>query len=392
MNGPLEGVRVIELGRYIAAPYAATQLADLGADVIKVEDPGHGDPMRRWQGGDRPYSPQFAAYNRGKRGVTVDLRGEQGRRVMAALLSEADVLIENFRPGVTARLGISPEDTMATYPRLIHASITGFGHNGPYSQRPSFDTIISAYSGLYSQLFDPSAPRPVGPAFSDLLAGLFAVQAILAALHERESSGRGQHLDSSMLAAAIGFLAEPALNVLDTGEVTHANTRQRRAQSYGVLDRDGRPFVVHLSVPEKFWIGLTEVIGQPELRDDPRFATRQGRYDNYAELDLVLRDAMVAKTREEWFRMLEAHDVPHAPVNDMGEVFEDEQVQFMDLVREVPVPGWEPMRSPRPPVRFSRTDADLTRSAPLLGQHNEALAAALDLPAAWFRTQDEEPA
>lgn len=368
MVGPLHDVRVLEVGRFIAAPFAGALLGDLGADVIKIEDPKGGDPMRRWQSADRPYSPQFAVYNRNKRGVALDLRTEDGREAFLRLAENADVVLENFRPGVCQRLGIDYASVAARNPQIVYASITGFGSDGPYATRAAFDTIISALSGLYSQILDAQDPRPVGPAFSDLLSGLFSVVGVVSALHGRERSGRGQHVDTSMLLSLLGFLAEPAVNYLDTGEMTYADTRQRRAQAYACLDRDGKPFVVHLSVPEKFWVALTEVLERPDLREDARFATRQDRYDNYADLDRELKSAARARTREEWSKLLEENDVPHAPILGYDEVLDDPQVRAMEVTTDVPI-GDTIMTLLKPAFRLSGDVCEVSRSAPDLGEH-----------------------
>lgn len=371
-DGPLSGVRVIELGRYIAAPYAGKLLADLGADVVKVEDTTRGDPMRVWQSGDRPYSPQFAAYNRNKRGVTLDVKTAAGRDILLRMLDGADVLLENFRPGVTDRLGVGWDVVSSRNPKLIYCSVTGFGSAGPYVHRPAYDTIISAMSGMYGMILDPSAPRPVGPAFSDLLSGQFAALSIVAALHHRSATGSGQRIDVSMLGAVIGFVTEAATTFLDTGEITARDTRQRRAQAYGLVSSDALPFVVHMSVPEKFWVALTDAMGIPGLRDDPRFATRQDRYDNYDALDAELKAAAAKRTRAEWMEILATADMPHAPVNTIDEVFDDPQVRTMDLVEELaPADGARPVRMAGRFAAMSQTPIATHRLAPGYGEHND---------------------
>jgi len=377
-DGPLSGVRVLELSQYIAAPVAGKALGEMGADVVKIENPRGGDPMRYWQSGDRPYSPQFAAYNRNKRGITIDLKDDDGRALFLRLASDADVVLENFRPGVMDRLGVGFETLSRLNDRLIHCAITGFGATGPYASRPAYDTVISAMSGMYSQIIDVEHPRPVGPAFSDLLAGAFAVQGILAALYARERTGRGQFVDASMLPAMLGFLVEPASVFLDMGEVTIPQTRQRRAQAYGAVSSDGLPFVIHLSVPEKFWIAVTDAIGRPDLRDDPRFSDRGARHDHYADLDAVFKEAFLAKTRAEWFSTLEAADVPHAPIHGFDTVFDDPQVGHLGIVTEIDMPdGQRPLRQVGPPFSLSDTPVVADTRAPLLGEHtNDVLAEA----------------
>ncbi len=375
--GPLAGVRVVEIGRYIAAPFAGRQLADLGADVIKVEDPEGGDPMRRWEGGSRAFSPQFAAYNAGKRSVALDLKSEQGRDALLALCATADVLLENFRPGVMERLGVGSAVLLGANPRLIYCCLTGFGSVGPYAERPSYDTVISAMGGLYSTIMPASSPSPVGPAMSDLLSGLFAVQGVLAALHHRAATGQGQVVDVTMLGSVLGFLTEATTSTLETGELLEPHTRQRRAQAYGAVDSEGKAFVVHLSVPEKFWLALLDALETPEWRDDARFVDRAARYLNYADLDALIKQVARTRSREEWFARFEARDLPHGPINTLADVVEDEQVAAAGLLADVPFPDGPPMRMTRPPARFSLSPTPAGRPAPGLGQHTDEVLAQL---------------
>lgn len=373
--GPLAGIRVLELGRYIAAPFAGRLLADLGATVVKVEDPAGGDPMRSWESGSRPYSPQFAAYNHSKCAVTLDLREVSDREVLRDLVRDADVLLENFRPGVMARRGLAAEQLLVENPRLIYCALTGFGSTGPYAGRPTYDTVVSAMSGLYSVLLPLDSAAPIGPAMSDLLAGMFAVQGVLAALHSRDGSGRGQILDVTMLGSAIGFLGEAVTSAAETGEMIEPNTRQRRAQAYGAVDRDGRAFVVHLSVPEKFWRALCEAMGRPDWLDDPRLATRQDRYDHYDVLESLIRAQARSRTRDEWFDAFLANDLPHAPLNTFLDLAQDEQVAAMGLLVPVTMEDGAapPMTFAGPPVRFSDTPTGPPRPAPLLGADDALL-------------------
>lgn len=374
MSGALEGVRVLELSRYIAAPVAGKLLGELGADVVKVEPPGTGDPMRHWQSGDRAHSPQFAVYNRTKRGITLDLKKPGGAEAFLRLADSSDVVLENFRPGVMDRLGIGWETLSARNPRLVYCAITGFGASGPYAARPAYDTVISAMGGLFSQLIDLGQPQPVGPAFSDLLAGLSAAHGILAALLERTETGRGQFVDVSMLRSVVGLLAEPGSVFLDQGQVTLANTRQRRAQAYGMVSADGLPFVVHMSVPEKFWLAVTEVFDLVPLRQDPRFVDRAARHDNYAALDQILKSAALRRNRDEWFRALDEADVPHGPINGFDELFDDPQIAELGIVESVEMgQGERPLSQVGPQFQLSSSPLRITPPAPDLGEHTESV-------------------
>ncbi|AMB60102.1 CaiB/BaiF CoA transferase family protein [Microterricola viridarii] len=370
--GPLRGIRVIELGQYISGPYASKLLADLGADVIKVEAP-EGDPMRRWEG-NGTMSPQFAAYNRGKRGVTLDLKSAEGLDDLLELARTADVLIENFRPGVAARLGFGPDVLHDLNPRLITCSITGFGGGGPYAKRPAYDTVISAVGAMYSQVVPADTLRPLGPAFSDLLSGLSASQAVLAALHarsERGEAGEGEHLEVSMVGSLIDFLTEAASTFLETGQVAGPDSRPRRAQAYACVGSDGKAFVIHMSVPEKFWTGLVAVLGAPELASDSRFDTREGRVHNYDALDAELKAITERMPRQHWLDALAAADIPHGPLNTVADLFDDPQVASMGLVEEITGHDGTPLRVPAPSTIFHRSGRPALHAAPGLGADNE---------------------
>ncbi|GAA1795397.1 CaiB/BaiF CoA transferase family protein [Agromyces lapidis] len=369
--GPLAGIRVIELGQYISGPYAAKLLADLGADVVKVESPG-GDPMRRWEGRGT-MSPQFAAYNRGKRAVVLDLKSERGLAELLRLAGDADVLIENFRPGVARRLGFGPEVLRERNPRLVSCAITGFGADGPYAARPAYDTVISAVGGMYSQVVPEHILRPLGPAFSDLLSGMQAAQAVLAALHARNATGHGEHIEVSMVGSLIDFLTEAASTYLETGQVAGPHSRPRRAQAYACRGSDGRAFVVHMSVPEKFWTGLLDVLEHPELAEDPRFASREARVANYDALDALLKAITARMPRQHWLDRLAAHDIPHGPLNTVAELFDDPQIASMGLVEEIDGHEGTPLRVPVPSTRFSRSGRPRIHAAPGLGEHDAEL-------------------
>jgi formyl-CoA transferase len=377
-GGPLAGLRVVEIGQYISGPYAAKLLADMGADVTRVESPD-GDPMRRWEGGGQGgYSPQFRAYNRNKSAVSVDLKSPEGLAAVQRLAADADVLIENFRPGVATRLGLGPDALLAANPRLVYCSVTGFGPSGPYARKPAYDTVVSAIGGMYSQILPPDALTPAGPAFSDLLSGSSAVHAILAALHARERTGRGQHVEVSMVGALLDFLTEATSTYLQTGLASGPHTRPRRAQAYACVGSDGKGLVIHMSVPEKFWTGLLDVIERPDLATDPRFATREGRVANYDELDEVIKAEVAKQPRAHWLDRLAEHDIPHGPLNTVADVFDDEQVAAMDLLVQVADASGEPHAMPRHSTTFHGSGQPAYRAAPLHGADNDRLLSADD--------------
>ena len=331
---PLAGVRVIEVATFITGPYAGMLLAALGADVLKVEPPGAGDPFRLWAGND--VSPRFTAFNRGKRSICLDLRSDGGREVLRRLVTDADALIENHRPGVMRRLGMDYEVLSGLNPRLIYCSISGFGQDGPSAGRPAYDQVGQAVSGLMSLLTDGQrTPTPVGPTFSDSLTGLFSVIGVLSALHARAASHRGQHVRTSMLQATLGFLVEPIAHLAATGQNPGPYTRPHQSQSYGFRTADGTSLVVHLSTPDKFWHGFLRALGCEHLAQDPRFASYSSRVANYAEIEATLAPVFATRPREEWLVRLQEQDVPCAPVNSLEDALADAQVAHLKLAHRI---------------------------------------------------------
>jgi len=367
---PLAGVRVIEVATFITGPYAGMLLAALGADVVKIEPPGPGDPFRLWSGGDT--SPRFTAFNRGKRSMCVDLRHAASREVVHRLVMGADVLIENHRPGVMRRLGIDYESLSALNPRLIYCSISGFGQDGPSAGRPAYDQVGQAISGLMSLLTDGEhTPTPVGPTFSDSLTGLFSVIGILSALNARASSQHGQHVRTSMLQATLGFLVEPIAHLAATGENPGPYTRPHQSQSYGFRTSDGTSLVIHLSTPDKFWHGFLRALGCEQLAHDPRFANYASRVAAYAQIEAILAPIFATRPREEWLTRLQEQDVPCAPVNSVQDALADAQVAHLKLARQIGQREWEVAL----PVELQGVVA--TGPAPRPGQHTDELLDAL---------------
>ena len=376
MAGPLDGVRVLEVASFISGPYAAMLLADLGAEVIKVEPPGTGDPFRGWgerQGGERP---QFAAYNRGKKSVTLDLRNDLARRTYLALAKRADVVVENFRPGTAERMGIGDATLREANPRLVYCAMTGVGSSGPASHRPIYDAIGQALSGLWSVLTDLDDPEPIGPPMSDQLTGLYAAYGILAALAARERTGKGQRIEVSMLSASMAFLTEPLANYLLLGEVSDLRSRPRRSQSYAFVARDGKPFAIHLSSPPKFWEALTEAVERPDLLADARFATKADRVKRYDALRATLEETFRTRDRAEWLARLERCDVPAAPINDIAEAVADPQARHIGMVRTFGS-GDRARRLVGFPVAFAATPGEPGLPPPDLGEHTTAVLAEL---------------
>jgi crotonobetainyl-CoA:carnitine CoA-transferase CaiB-like acyl-CoA transferase len=372
VSGALSGIKVLEMANFISGPYAAMLLADLGADVIKVEMPGSGDPFRGWGAREGKDLPQFAAYNRSKRSVTINLQTEDGREVFRRLGVRTDVLIENFRPGYLDRLGIGYEALREENPALIYCAITGMGSSGPYRNRPTYDAIATAMSGFWSVLTDLQQPKPIGPAMSDQLAGLYAAYGVLAALVARGARGSGQKLEISMLSACMAFMTEPIANYLTDGELANQDSRPHRSQSYAFVAADGLPLAIHLSTPPKFWEGLAHAVGRPELIDDPRFRTKADRIKHYAVLREELADIFRTRPRAEWLDALQAHDVPSAPIYNVAEALEDPQAQHIGMIQTFGA-GDRAKQLVGYPVAFAETPSQPGLPPPDLGQDTAAV-------------------
>lgn len=373
MSAALAGITVLEFADYVTGPYAAVLLADLGARVIKIEAPDRGDPFRGWGSGG--YSPTFRSVNRSKESIALDLRSDEGASVARRLAERADVFIENHRPGVAARLGLGYEPLRAANARLVYCSISGFGQDGPYRDRPGYDTIGQAMGGLLGLLTDARAPKPMGISLSDHLAGLFAAYGILGALVERERTGHGQLVETSLLQATVAFVGENAARYFDTGVVPDREHRTHIAQVYAFAAGDALPFVIHLSSPQKFFAALAAAIDRSDLVADPRFADHEARIAHYDELDELLRGIFAAQPRARWLERLEAHDVPAAAINNMAEVFADSQVQGLQMVEEVVHPTAGPSRLVRNGVNLGEHGRGKGAVAPppLLGEHTAAI-------------------
>lgn len=372
----LDGISVLEFANYVSGPYAGMMLADLGAEVIKIEPPGGGDPFRGWGAAD--YSATFGSVNRNKKSVILDLKSEDGRAAALALASRADVLIENYRAGAMARLGLDYESLKHVNPRLIYLSITGFGSTGPYAERAGYDTVGQAMSGLLSVLTNPSKPEPMGISLSDHLTGMMAAYGVLGALMARERTGRGQRVETSLLAATIAFLGENAARFFETGKRPTRETRARSAQVYAFMDVRERGFVVHLSSPPKFWQGLTIAAGHPEWQEDPKFRTKKDRQENYHLLHEALAGVFRQNEREHWLDVLRKNDVPSAPIYTLDEVFADPQVQHLGLKRELPHPKIGHVSLVGGGITLSDTPAEIRSVAPAYGEHTDEILARVE--------------
>jgi formyl-CoA transferase len=375
MGGALAGIKVIETASYVTGPFAAQLLADLGADVIKVEEPQRGDPFRGW--GERNYSSTFCSLNRNKKSVTLDFRSDAGRDVLLQLLTSADVFIQNFRPGVLDKRGLGYEAVKKLNAKIVYCSISGFGPKGPYRDMPGYDTIGQARSGLLSLLTDPGQPRGMGISFSDHLTGMYACYGVLGALMNRTISGEGQHVETSLLRASVSFIGENAARYFETGHVPRRKHRTTTAGVFAFEDQDGLAFVLHMSSPDKFWLGLFDVVGKPEWAQDPRFNNRKSRVENYDALNEQLAPIFRAGKRDDWLRRLIAKDVPAAPINTLDEVFADPQVKTYGFPIEVEHAQMGKMLLIGNAVDMSRTPPTIDRPPPVLGEQTEEVLMAL---------------
>jgi crotonobetainyl-CoA:carnitine CoA-transferase CaiB-like acyl-CoA transferase len=379
MLSVLKGVRVVEQGTFITGPCAGMMLADLGADVVKVESPS-GDPYRSYQGGQ--YSPHFQAYNRNKRSVVLDMGASADRGLFDTLVRDADVYIQNFRPGTAERLGAGASRLHELNPKLVYCSISGFGASGPYADRPSYDSVAQALSGFLSVVVDRDRPRFLGPALADAITGVYAAYGVLGALFERTRSGHGRLVEVSMLEAMAHFVVEPFAAWFALSKAPTSSDRPRLAQAYILRTADGGLIAIHLSSLEKFWQGLTAALGSERLSGDERFRTRQGRIDHYEALGAEL-DALFSKQpTAHWAERLGRHDVPFAPINDIDDVVEDPQVQHLGLVVPVTSPH-DAKHAVRPAIQYDGARATSVTGAPLLDEHGPSIREALANGGAW---------
>jgi crotonobetainyl-CoA:carnitine CoA-transferase CaiB-like acyl-CoA transferase len=375
MAGVLAGIRVVEQGTFITGPAAGMLLADLGADVIKLEQPDKGDPFRAFKGG--LYSPHFQTYNRNKRSVTLDTRSAQGLPDFDALIGSADVFIQNFRPGVAERLNAGETRLRALNPRLVYCAISGFGSDGPAAGRPAYDTVAQAASGFLGLLINPANPRVVGPAIADALTGFYAAYGILGALHQRTRTGQGCAVTVSMLEAMAHFNLDAFTHYLSEGEVMGPYSRPSVSQSYVLECADGKWIALHMSSPEKFWQGLATAIERPELFQESAFRRREDRIANHEALIALLRDIFKTRTRGQWCERLQAQDVPHAPVYDTSEALNDPQARHLELEVSTRHPVMGEFRTVRSPVSFDGVRPTTVSAPPVLGEHTDEVMAAL---------------
>ena len=372
----LKGMRVVEMGTFITGPAAAMHLADLGADVIKVERPGVGDPFRAFKGG--LYSPHYQTYNRNKRSIALDTSDEADRKVFHKLIKTADVFIQNFRPGVAEKLGAGQVELQDINPGLVYCAISGFGTSGPSKDRPAFDTVAQAASGWLRLVTPPDRPRVLGPALADSMTGFYAALGILGALFERQSTGKGRRVDISMLEAMCHFNLDSYTHYFSVNEIMNPYSRPSVSQSYVFECKDGKWVALHMSSPVKFWENLTSAIERPDLVTDPRFAERPGRIAHQEDLIEIMTPIFKTRTRDEWCQRFSELDLPYSPAYDSNEALEDPQAQHLKIKVSTVHPEMGPFTTVRTPLSFDRQISEDLLAPPTLDEHGAELRKELD--------------
>ncbi|MFZ2295526.1 MAG: CaiB/BaiF CoA-transferase family protein [Polaromonas sp.] len=386
MKTALGHLKVLDLTRILAGPWATQNLADMGAEVIKIERPGVGDDTRTWgppflkdaEGRETRDSSYFLSANRGKQSVTVDLASPDGQEIIRQLVRDADILVENYKVGTLARYGLAYEDLRKVNPRLVYCSVTGFGQDGPYAALPGYDYVFQGMGGLMSITGVPdgepgAAPMKSGIAISDLLTGMYATTAILAAIEHRHISGEGQYIDMSLLDCIVTINSYQAINYFLSGKIPQ---RMGNAHSnmvpYQVFQCREGDIIIAVGNDSQY-AAFCKVIDRPLLATDPQFSTGPQRNRNREALIPLIAEAMLAKTMEEWVILLEANNVPCGPIHNMKQVFEDPQVMHRDMQLSLPHSAGVNAPSVANPIRLSDTPIRYERSAPTLGEHNHAI-------------------
>ena len=379
MSGALSGLTVIDFTRVLSGPYCTMALSDLGARVIKIEHPVHGDDTRHW---GPPFigkeSAYFLSINRNKESVTLDFKQPDGRAILERLLARADVLVENFRPGTLDAVGLGAADVMARFPRVVYCSVSGYGQTGPRRDEAGYDAVMQAEGGLMSITGEADGPPyRLGVAITDIVSGLFAAQGILAALVARERTGRGQQVDIGMLDATTALLTYQAGNFFTTGEAPgRLGNRHPTIVPYECFDTADGAFVI-AGGNDGIWRRLCAALDLPALAEDERFATNKGRVAHYGELRPQLAEQLKKRTRADWAARFNAAGVPCGSVRSISEVLGDPQIAARHMVAEVEHPTVGTARVIGSPVKLSDTPTEVRTAPPVLGQHTEAVLSEL---------------
>ena len=374
----LEGVRVIEICNVAAGPFCGMLLADMGADVVKIEPPGTGDTLRSWSPITDGYSENFASLNRNKRSVTLNLKDEADKQLAAQLIAQADVLIENNRPGVMDRLGLGYQAMSERNPKLVYCSISAYGQSGPRSQEGGFDLTLQAMSGLMSVTGEADgAPVKCGVPVCDFTAGLYGAFSVVAALRSAQASGQGTHVDISMLGATLGIAALQTSQFFGTGvDPVKLGSAHPRNAPYQVFRCQGGYFGMAAG-NDSLWKSVCDVIGRPDLHADARFANTGLRAANQEALRDILEDIFAGADAATWLHKFRQAGVPCAPINNYSDVLADPQVDHMQWVQDLTLPNGAQTRTFASPIRFDGHTAPVSRRPPALGEHNAEILAEL---------------
>ena len=364
----LEGLRVLDLSRVLAGPFSTMVLGDLGAEIIKIEQPGVGDDSRAFGPFIGEESSYFMSLNRGKKSITLNLKDDADRAVFIDLVKESDIVVENYRPGTMAKLGFEYEDLKKVNPRIIYAAISGFGHSGPYSTRPAYDMIVQAMGGIMSITGEPGqAPVRVGSSIGDITVG------ILAAVEARHTTGEGQKVDIAMLDCQVAILENAIARYLVNGEVpVPLGSRHPSITPFQAFPTKDY-YVIMSAGNDALWAKLCNVMGTPELINDPKFATNRDRNDNVVELSEIISKISVTKTTAEWMDVLEKGGLPVGPINTVDKVVHDPQIEARNMIVEVEHPVAGKMKFAGNPIKLSATPGEVTVPAPTLGQHTDEI-------------------
>ena len=369
----LEGIRVLDLTRAVAGPFCTLMLGDQGADVIKIEMPGSGDDTRHW---GPPFiegeSAYFLSINRNKRSLTLNFKDPEARKIFLQLAGDADVIVENFTPGVMSRFGLDYQALKETNPRIVFCSISGFGQDGPYRARPAYDQIMQGLTGIMSITGESGGdPQKVGVAIADIGAGMWAAYAVTTALFHRERKGEGQYIDVAMMDAHVAWLTYQAGSYFATGKAPSrvGNAHPSLVPYQSFMCQDGRYLNVAVG-SDRLWERFCQGINRPDLRGHPDYATNDGRVRNRAQLVPLLQELFLTRSVEDWAQDLHAASVPCGPINDVAEVFADPQLLHRQMCVEMAHPTLGTIKQTGIPIKFSQTPGGLDRPPPLLGEHN----------------------
>lgn len=374
MKMALSGLRVIDLTRVLAGPYATMILGDLGAEVIKIERPGEGDDSRSYGPYQNGESAYFMSLNRNKRSMTLDLKQAEGKEIFLGLIKQADILVENYRPGAMERLGLGYEQLREVNPRLVYAAISGFGHTGPYRDRAAYDGVVQAMGGIMSITGSAGGqPTRVGPSIGDLSAGLFGTIGILAAIESRHQTGQGQKVDVAMLDSQVALLENAIARYLVTGEIPRpAGNRHSSIVPFEPFRTcDGEVMIA--AGNDALWQKLCAAIGQPDLAVDPRFRSNPLRNQHYEELKPLLDAAFAQKTTEQWLQLMDQAGVPNGPINSVDQVIRDPQVRAREMIVDVEHPVAGKVTVPGITIKLSATPGAVRLPAPVLGQSTDEI-------------------